>query len=86
MQETKWFGFDIWSIGDRILQDSGNVLSVDGDVVNRRNGVGILINTLAFAVYIWRAAGKVWKAVSPCIVSARHQLDSIWLVDCQSIP
>ena len=51
---------------------SGHVLPANGAVVKRRDGVGILLSRQAFAA--WKAAGKVWRAESPCIVSARLKL------------
>jgi len=74
IQETKWFGSDIWPIGEWTFLHSGHELPVDSDNIVRRNGVGILLNGRATAA--WRAAGGLWKAVSPRIVWARLKLAS----------
>ena len=64
--ETKWFGSDIWPIGEWTFLHSGHPLLADNEGVARRNGVGILLD----------AAGEVWKSVPPRIVSARLKLAS----------
>ena len=56
------------------LLHSSHVLLVDSDAAVRQNGVGILLDGRATAV--WQAAGEAWKAVSPRIVSARLKLAS----------
>ena len=56
IQETKWFGSDIWPIGEWTFLHSGHVLPVDSDAAVRRNGVGILLDGRATAA--WRAAGE----------------------------
>ena len=74
IQETKWFGYDIWPIGEWTFLHSGHVLPVDSDAAVRQNGVGILLDGRVTAV--WQAAGEAWKAVSPQIVCARLKLAS----------
>ena len=74
IQETKWFESDVWLTGDWIFLHSGRTLPVDGDVAIRREGVGILLDGRATAV--WRDAGEVWRAVSSRIVTARLKLAS----------
>ena len=74
IQETKWFGSDIWLIGEWTFLHSGYVLLVDSDAVVRQNGVGILLD--GRATVAWRAAGEALKAVSPRIVCARLKIAS----------
>ena len=74
IQETKWFGSDIWPVGEWTFLHSGHVLPVDSNAAVRRNGVGILLDGRATGA--WRAAGETWKAVSPRIVCARLKLAS----------
>ena len=63
IQETKWFGTDVWpAIGGYTLLHSGRPIpSDDADGFVRREGVGILMNKRATAA--WRAAGEEWKAL-----------------------
>ena len=53
IQEIKWFGSDIWPSGEWPAND---------DIAIRREGVGILLDGRATAV--WRAVGEMWTAVS----------------------
>ena len=62
IQETKWFGSDIWPIGEWTCSHSGHDLPVDSDAAVRQNGVGILLDSRATAA--WRVTGEVWRAVS----------------------
>ena len=70
IQETKWFGKDIWpaSYGYTLLH-SGRPIPGDSDIVNRQEGVGILLDKRASAA--WRRGGEVWKAVSSRLISMR---------------
>ena len=74
IQKTKWFRSDIWPIGKRTFLHSGYVLPVDSYVAVRQNGVGILLDGRATAV--WQAAVEAWNAVSPRIMCARLKLAS----------
>ena len=72
MQETKWFGSDMWQADGYTLLHSGR--SLPGDVENavRKEGVGILLDERA--ANAWRAAGEAWEAVSSRIVAARLKI------------
>ena len=74
IQETKWFGSDIWPAGEWTFLHSGRILPADDDITIRREGVGILLDGRATAA--WRAAGEMWTAVSSRIVTARLKLAS----------
>jgi len=70
VQETKWFGSDIWpAVDGHIMLHSGRSVPQDGATVVRREGVGIVLNPKAAAA--WKAAGEVWKAVSSRLIMAR---------------
>ena len=56
IQETKWFGSNIWPIDEWTFLHSGHVLPVDSDAAVRQNGVGILLDGRATAA--WQAAGE----------------------------
>ena len=63
IQETKWFGADVWPATDGYtMLHSGRPVPCTGAVVARREGVGLVLDTRATAV--WRAAGEVWKIVT----------------------
>ena len=74
IQETKWFGSDIWPSGEWTFLHSGRILPTDDDIAIRREGVGILLDGRATAA--WRAVGEMWTAVSSRIVTARLKLAS----------
>ena len=70
VQETKWFGSDVWpAIDGHIMLHSGRSVPQDGATVVRREGVGIVLNPRATAA--WKAKGEVWKAVSSRLIMAR---------------
>ena len=48
---------------------SGRPIPGDSDIVNRQEGVGILLDKKASAA--WRIGGEVWKAVSSRLISMR---------------
>ena len=72
VQETKWFGSDIWKAEGHVLLHSGQPLPSISEAAVRREGVGILLDEKAAEA--WRLAGETWQAVSPRIVSARLKL------------
>ena len=56
IQETKWFGCDVWPAGDGwCFLHSGRQLLSSGEVAQRGEGVGILLNPQG--VEAWHAAG-----------------------------
>ena len=72
IQETKWFGNDIWYAEEYTFLYSGRSLPVGDDNATRREGVGIALDEKAPAA--WRATGEIWEAVSSRIVTARLKL------------
>ena len=70
IQETKWFGADVWPAADGcVLLHSGRpVPNNNAEVMVRREGVEILNKR---AVSAWRAAGEVWRAINSRLVIAR---------------
>ena len=70
IQETKWFGKDVWPAAEGFtFLHSGRPLPANGEDAARNEGVGIMLNPKATAA--WRDAGELWKAVSSRIVTAR---------------
>ena len=72
VQETKWFGSDIWNADGHVFLHSGRALPVDCVAALKREGVGILLGEKAAEA--WRVAGETWEAVSPRVVSARLKM------------
>ncbi len=62
IQETKWFGKDVWPADGYTFLHSGRLLPSDGEKATRNEGVGIALDERATAA--WREAGEVWEAVS----------------------
>ena len=66
IQESKWFGKDVWSAEGYTFLHSGCPLSIAGDRGLRNKGVWIALDAKA-----WKEAGESWEAVSSRIVTAR---------------
>ena len=75
IQETKWYGSDVWEAQGYTFLHSGRVLPVGEGPAVRNEGVGIALDERAAAA--WKEAGKVWKAVSSRIIMARLKLISV---------
>ena len=69
IQETKWFGSDIWLVGHSTFLHSGRKLPESGESCRRNEGVGILLN--GEMTELWKRGGQQWNAVSSRIVTAR---------------
>ena len=72
IQETKWFGSDIWQADDYTFLHSGRPLPNNGESAMRNEGVGIALNKEATKA--WKEAGEVWDAVNSRIITARLRL------------
>ena len=69
IQESKWFGSDVWPADGYTFLHSGRPLPCDHERATRNEGVGIALDEMATVA--WKNAGEVWKAVSSRIVMAR---------------
>ena len=69
IQETKWFGNDVWSADGYTLLHSGRPLPDEGEPQKRNEGVGILLDSCATVA--WKDAEECWEAVSSRVVMAR---------------
>ena len=72
IQETKWFGSDIWQADDYTFLHSGRPLPNNGESAMRNEGVGIALNKEATKA--WKEAGEVWDAVNSRIITARLRI------------
>ena len=68
IQETKWFGQDVWNVDGCTLLHSGRTLPGDGEPFIRNEGVGIVLDQHATAA--WKNAGETWEAISSRLVTA----------------
>ena len=51
IQETKWFGQDVWNADGFTLLQSGRTLPGDGELLLRKEGVGIVLDQCATAAW-----------------------------------
>ena len=66
LQETKWFGCEVYQMGGGIVYISGREKPALGDSVQRGEGVAIVLP--GPSVDAWKRAGKQWKAWSSRVV------------------
>ena len=78
IQETKWFGKDMWPVGRYTFLHSGRPLPGDQERASRSEGVGIVLGEKAPVA--WKDAGEVWEAVSSRIISAKLKWASVTCV------
>ena len=72
LQETKWFGSEVYEVGGSVLLTSGRVTPASGEAVQRGEGVALVLRGLALDA--WKRGGKQWKAWNSRCVSACLQL------------
>ena len=72
IQETKWFGQDVWNVSEYTLLHLGHTLPDDGEPLIRNEGVDIVLDQRATAV--WKNAGECWEVVISRIVTVRLQI------------
>ena len=72
VQETKWFGNDVWTAGSATFLHSGRPVPGESDHSLRGEGVGILMSEELTRA--WQCGGEQWCAVSSRIVSASFNL------------
>ena len=66
IQETKWYGNDVWQANGYTFLHSGRPLPCAEETAVRNEGVGIMLDESASAA--WREA---WEAISSRVVTAR---------------
>ena len=79
IQETKWFGKDVWPVGRYTFLHSGRPLPGDQERASRNEGVGIALDEKATVA--WKNAGEVWEAVSSRIIFWRSDQTPTFLCD-----
>ena len=66
LQETKWFGCEVYQVGGSIVLTSGREKPALNDSKQRGEGVAIMLS--GPAVDAWKRAVKQWKAWSSRVV------------------
>ena len=56
LQETKWFGNEVYRVGDSVVLTAGRPVPVEGDVVQRGEGVALVLRGLAITA--WKRGGR----------------------------
>ena len=72
IQETRWFGNDIWTADGYTLLHSGRQLPDENEPQVRNEGMGILLDR--HATVAWKNVGENGEAVSSQVVSVRIQV------------
>ena len=72
LQETKWFGSEVYRVAGSVVLTSGREKPVQGDTVKKGEGVAIAVTD--WTINAWKAAGRQWKAWISRAVSACLQL------------
>ena len=67
LQETKWFGSEVYRVAGNVVLTSGREKPAQGDTVKRGEGVAIVLTD--WEIDAWKAAGRQWKAWSSRAVS-----------------
>ena len=73
LQEARWFGSEVYDVGDSVVLTAGRSTPAQGQPVQRGEGVALVLRGLGLSA--WRRGGKLWKAWSPRCVSASLQMD-----------
>ena len=85
LQETKWFGNEIYRVEDSVVLTSGR--EVPEHVGSRQRGEGVAIVLLGPAVSAWKAGGSRWKAWSSRLITVslktgRRKCDQLHVLSC----
>ena len=72
LQETRWFGSDVYEVGKSLLLTEGRERPAVGDIVQRMEWVAIILS--GQAICAWKKAGNQWKAWGSRAVSTGLQV------------
>ena len=67
LQETKWFGVEMYKVGDSVVLSSGRPVPTAGG--NHHRGEGVALVLRGPAIQAWKAAGSKWKAWGSRLIS-----------------
>ena len=68
LQETKWFGSNVYDVGKSVLLTAGRPAPALGKPIQRGEGVALVLT--GPAIPAWRTAGQQWKAWSSRLIFA----------------
>ena len=74
LQETLWFGRDIFSVADSMVLTSGKKLPGPDGEFRRGGGVAIVLRGRALSA--WRSVGSQWRPISSRLAVAQLQTES----------
>ena len=74
LQETLWFGRDIFSVADSMVLTSGKKLPGPDGEFRRGGGVAIVLRGRALSA--WRSGGSQWRPISSRLAVAQLQTES----------
>ena len=86
LQKTRWFGSEVYCVGESVVLTTGRDVVPGGDEVRRR-GEGVAIVLSGEAVRAWKEGGSRWKAWSSRLVSANLKVgngsrDRLHILSC----
>ena len=73
LQETLWFGRDIFSVADSMVLTSGKKLPGPDEEFRRGGGVAIVLRGRALSA--WRSGGSQWRPISSRLAVAQLQTE-----------
>ena len=73
LQETKWFGCEVYRVGESVVLSAGREVPETG---TRQRGEGVAIVLSGEAVSAWRARGSQWKAWSSRLITSKLVTES----------
>ena len=68
LQETKWFGSNVYRVGESVVLTAGREIPTGRGVRQRGEGVAIVLS--GPAVHAWKSGGSKWRAWSSRLVIA----------------
>ena len=68
LQETKWFGCDVYDVAGSVVLTVGRAVPDSNDSLQRGEGVALVL--LGSSIDAWKAGGQQWKAWSSRLVTA----------------
>ena len=85
LQETKWFGEEVYRVGESIVLPSGRKTPGPNEKKTRGEGVAIVLSGPAKRA--WRGGGNQWRAWSSRLIAATlsvgsHSCDHLHILSC----
>ena len=89
LQETKWFGSEVYKVGESLVLTAGREVPGAGHVRQRGEGVAIVLSGPAIGA--WKAGGSCWKVLSSRLVEATlvtgsRSCDHLHVLSCMLCP